>query len=1114
MIKNEQPGSINEPEKRQKFIPSLKKLQDFSMRGVFKQIKKEITGKPLQDLIIKANQKKSEIIFKLEKIKKEMADKNINSDLLFPDEYQKMQIEKGKNIKDDLIKCMEEIDYLKTESTLSDEYRMNLRTILKTFFNFGGLSKRTLVLPLKNTVSQKEIIDINSSKNKLASIMDVLNMNREVLVQAEDSEILKYLKDNEYHFQDEQKDFYECRAFNKKNVKVNLIDEFKKIKDSVKSLESKKNILSKMKPELAQYEAISSDVKKIIGFKDHYLTRMEIIKNQSDDLENIDNISVVVLTWLPRQIMSQSTGTVWKSCMSYSYLDDEQEGQHVDNVGGGMQEGVFIAWLAKLTDIKELKEPKARLLIKPFFNSQGEVVWWPSKIYHDGSLTGQNAILFKRVLKNYCYIRQRKNFSGLRIDPDQKTYEDDSDTGTDDLEDSEEAFLDPRITMSDGGINEINLNSKTFEYIVKENETAIYSLFNSIGFTNKKMFDFLEKQDDDYFDEDVIAKLLKISYLTNNLFFLNYTLQKVESIDSGMGVEYIKFNEVICDNIFNEKSFEIYFNFLKKIDYREKLIFRNLFVTMIDKIVFKKENIKSIDFFLKYEDILKSFISNIYVLKILFLRYEELNKVQKKKISNLIKIELQKEKDLKEDYVAFLQLFIDTHNDGDIFFKELQDLVNKNDMEPKKYFNMILDSFKSPLEINNIILKNIIKYFEMASKETQAIILSLKITNKLTILYINNFENLDKALIKKMKEQNLINGAKIDRNQFNSKVLRDEELLFDFLTDKESDYIVRTFADLKANRENNLGELLLKINKKFPEKKIFEAPEVLKSLFDYSTVNLLNEEILKILLGTIDEQILMMNVFKTGMSKCHDGRFLMDLIPEVFKNTKLKINDINLNKVIYYNFTSYFLSQNVSGIPFIMIGKEMKIIYNNKYKKLLTHLDEESFILFVEKRFRIVYQKESFAINGFIYTKALAEYFLKSKFLDRFVSNPITKKNIMDLVINTIRYNNDKINTDHKNNLKKINGMLLSIPEENLELIKKIFVDVDNIDFFLNDVIKNNNGADFYEKVYILLYLCARFFNFTKDQIVNSELFQIALNKKEVNDFKLNILTIINKLYD
>ena len=1114
MIENEQPGSINEPEKRQKFIPTLKKLQDFSMKGVFKRIKKEITGKPFQDEIIKKNQKKTEIMIELEKIKKQMSEKNISSDLFFPDDYQNMQIERSKNLRVDLTKCMEEIDYLKTQSMFGDEYRMNLRTILNKFFNFGGLSKRTIVIPLKNTILEKDIISINKSKDKLSSIMEVLHMNREVLVQAEDSEILKYLKDNEYYFQDEQKDFYDCRAFNKKNVKVNLIDELKKIKESVKSLESKKNILAKMNPQLAQYEAISSDVKKIIGFKDQYLTRMEIIKNQSDDLENIDNISVAVLTWLPRHIMSQSTGTIWKSCMSYPYLDDEQGGQHVNNVGGGIQEGVFISWLAKLTDIKELKEPKARLLIKPFFNSQGEVVWWPSKIYHDGSLTGQNAILFKRVLKNYCYMRQRANFSGLRINPDQKTYEDDSDVSTDDLDDVEDAFLDPRIKMIDSGINEINLNSKTFEYIVKENETAIYSLFNSIGFTNKKMFDFLEKQDDDYFDEEVIAKLLKISYLTNNLFFLNYTLQKVESIDSGMGVEYIKFNDVICDNNFNEKSFEIYFNFLKKIDYREKLIFRNLFVTMLDKMFFRKENIKGIDFFLKHEDILKSFISNIYVLKIIFLRYDELNKVQKKKINNLIKIELQKEKDLKEDYVAFLQLFIDTHDDGDIFFKELQDLVNKNDMEPKKYFNVILDSFKSPLEINNTILKNIIKYFEMASKEMQAIILSLKITNKLTILYLNNFANLDKTLIKKMKEQNLINGAKIDRNQFNAKVLRDEELLFDFLTDKESGYIVKTFADLKANRENNLGELLLKINKKFPEKKTFEAPEVLKYLFDYSSINLLNEEILKILLKTIDEQILMMNVFKIGMSRCHDGKFLMDLIPEVFKNKKLKINEINLNKDIYYNFTSSFLSQNISGIPYIMANKIEKKSYVNKHKELLTYLDEESFVLFVEKRFRIVYQKESFTINGFIYTKTLAEYFLRSKFLDRFVSNPITKKNIMDLVINTIRYNHAKISADHKNNLKQINGMLLSIPEENLELIEKIFVDVDNIDFFLNDTIRNNGGTDFYEKFYILLYLCARFFNFTKDQIVNSELFQITLNKKEVNDFKLNILTIINKLYD
>lgn len=1109
MIKQKQTDSVNEPVKEQKFLPALKKLQDFSMQGVFKPIKKEITSKPLQDSIIKANQKKSEIIFKLEKIKKEMVNKNIDSDLFFPDEYQKMQIEKSKNLKSDLAKCMEEIDYLKTESELRDEYRMNLRTVLNKFFNFGGLSKRTLIIPLKNSISEKDIISINNSKDKLTSVMDVLHMNREILVQTEDSEILKYLKDNEYHFQDEQKDFYDCRAFNKKNVKVNLIDELKKIKESVKSLESKKNILTKMNPKLAQYEAISMDVKKIIGFKDHYLTRMEIIKNQSDDLENIDNISVAILTWLPRQIMSQSTGTIWKSCMSYSYFGDE-EGQHVSNVGGGMQEGVFIAWLAKLSDIKNINEPKARLLIKPFFNSQGEVVWWPSKIYHDGSLNGQNAILFKRVIKSYCYMRQKKSLFGLNIDDDRKTYPDDTDNGFEDVEEVEDAFLEPHNVSSDDGLNEIAVNTNTFEKIIKSNENAIYSIFHSIGFTNKKMFDFLEQQKDSYYDEDTVAKLLKISYLTNNLFFLNYTLQKINDINIDTELQCIKFNEVICNNMFSEKSFETYFNFLRKEN--SELVFMNLFVNVLDRMMFKKENIKILDYFLKHEEVLKNFISKLSVLKILFLRYTDLNKSQKKKINNLIKSEIEKQKDLTEDYVAFLQLFVNTNDNGDIFFKELQDIINKNDIEPKKYFNMFMETFKTPLVLNNTILQKLVKYFDMMSNEMRALVLKMNFASKLNDLYLSDIEKLDKTLVKKLKEYGLISGIKIDKKHFNGKFLKDEELLFQYLEDKEANDILWTFMNLKAYHGFDLGEILLKVNSKFPEKKIFEASNVLKYLFDHSTVNVLNEEILKILLKTIDEQVLMMNVFKIGMSRCPDKSFLLSLIPKVFKNTKLKINDINLNKDIYYSFTSYFLSQNVTGIPYIMTDGKTKNIYNSKYKELLTYLDEESFLLFVEKRFRIFYQKDVFSLNGFIYTRSLAEYFLKSNFLERFATNPITKKVFMSLLIDTIRYN-QKISTDHKENIKVINIVLSKLSMENIQLVREVLVNVDNIDFFLTDNIKNDNGQDFYEKVYIILYMCARFFNFKKDNIIDSELLKLIKDKKEHQNFKRDIMTIINKLF-
>jgi hypothetical protein len=43
--------------------------------------------------------------------------------------------------------------------------------------------------------------------------------------------------------------------------------------------------------------------------------------------------------------------------------------------------------------------------------------------------------------------------------------------------------------------------------------------------------------------------------------------------------------------------------------------------------------------------------------------------------------------------------------------------------------------------------------------------------------------------------------------------------------------------------------------------------------------------------------------------------------------------------------------------------------------------------------------------------------------------------------------------------------------------------------------------------------MCARFFNFKKDDIMDSELFKLTIDKKEHQNFKRDMVTIINKLF-
>jgi hypothetical protein len=95
----------------------------------------------------------------------------------------------------------------------------------------------------------------------------------------------------------------------------------------------------------------------------------------------------IVLSIQPRLIASQSTEVGWESCMSLS------DGSNRHYVGRGIEQGVVVAYLVKNNDVDYLNSPSARVLLKPFKNENGSIVWDVDKIYGTAPETFRDKVL-------------------------------------------------------------------------------------------------------------------------------------------------------------------------------------------------------------------------------------------------------------------------------------------------------------------------------------------------------------------------------------------------------------------------------------------------------------------------------------------------------------------------------------------------------------------------------------------------------------------------------------------------------------------------------------------------------------------------------------------------
>lgn len=1132
MIPKKRTG-IPEYSKKQNLLDKLAAMRDYSMENP-----------ELQD-VAKTHFKKKNIkqISNLNKekinLQKELkALQTDQSQILFPVDYIKMQIEKSQNLQSDLKRTLFELDMLKKKRVIFDNYRKNLKVILKRFFNIGGLSNRTLILPLKNTINEQDIVKINKGADKISNIKEVLHMNREVVVQTNDEEIIKYLKDNGYSFRDEKKDFYEAKAYNKNNVKVDLTDEFKKIRDSVKNLDSKKNILTKIDPKLEQYNVIAGDIKRISEFKISFLNRMEIIKNQTDDLDNIDNIDVIILSWIPRHIMSQSTGTIWRSCMSYQQEQEGDVGINIRYVGTGIEDGTFIAWLVKIKDLRNINEPKARILIKPFVNENGDTIWWPSHIYHDGSLTGGESILFKRILKNYCYMKQKKYVLGtLSIADEDRVYEDESDEMIED----EDNFEEDRF--AEEGLQEKHINTNTFESQIEETPNNFYRIFYSIGFTNKKMFDFLESQSINYFNEDVIVNLFKMSYLSNNLFFLQYALDKGLEIKVSIYQLYVeRINNIIINAQYNEKALNIFLNFVRKnknvqVGLHGNLdlhVFPTLYSKKLMKNQFAKNDNKLLDFIIKHDDVMNNIINIDSHVEITILKYSVFSKEQRKEINKYLKKFLSERKRISPDILAKIQILIDTFRDENKnIFDEMQKLIDeKKIVFDSEYLTFFCTKNYDDLFFSDDVLKKlIIIYGKNKTKEnnlfskiqSKATVFEKMFKDNITSAYIQTLDGdkkqISKTLIEEAKKLGIINGKNLLYSDFNYKMAFDKELLVQFLEkdNVHSDKVIQFFNSFTGYTERiDISDLMLYIDEKLPNIKLFANPKIFDvfKIFDHDQVGefgriinirkpklfVIDNEVTKQLLAHQSENLVMykylifMFFYKENIEKN------IKIFENIFKGKKLtNYNSINDTHLISLIITGYSIK------PEIM-------------EKILTYLDEE----FVYNSISKIDIDFGYG-NGLLSNKTFTEYLYRDYFLDKFKKSEKMIKFFFQALVagipRSIKNQNYFVSLNsHYNDLKTKNKKFI-------DFVGELIKDQKDLDFvFSKEMLDKINGVkpragietlslnaaqlanmhmqrnihtqprdiDFAESIQIvsIIFILVKYYNFDKKLIENSKIMQ------------------------
>lgn len=428
-----------------------------------------------------------------------------------------MRVANLNQLRDDIDKINEQFKKLKKDLTLKNLYKQSLRNILNKFFMIPGMKtpRRYLMLPMSYSNTLKDINDLNSAENKYEKMFKILKDQIVIEPEKIDSDIKKYLEQYDYQFKDFQTDFYNNICYTKNGAEIRITDELEKIKALIPNISNKYKALEKAPTD--KKNLIQKEIKKLEDFKIDYLNRvlsfnMEVGTGMGDQ-------SVVVITWVPRLILTQSTGTPWTSCQHLI------TGSQNPSVMTGMQEGVFIAWLVGLKNVNDIRKPKARMLIKPFFpkvkGTKKEIIWWSSKIYSE---SGGNFTLFKKVVNSFLYQKQQKTVEkGGGISKDfalmskkKNAYRVDNKNLYRIYPDDEQGY---------------NPETESFEKMLKMKKPKVALLFNAHDFEPKAYIDFLKKMsDNDFIKHNADNSVLTHSMENNAATVFNYVAERLKKM--------------------------------------------------------------------------------------------------------------------------------------------------------------------------------------------------------------------------------------------------------------------------------------------------------------------------------------------------------------------------------------------------------------------------------------------------------------------------------------------------------------------------------------------------------------------------------------------------------
>lgn len=520
----------NEP-----FFKSLDDLNnDYTYKGEYNYIPKEVKRQKKE--IYKREDlagSVKDLVTKKTELKKIKADIESGEPLFL----QKAQIENARSIElqKDLKNISKEIERIKNINTT---YGASLRKILTNFFSVPGakLSKRYIFLPLRRTVNLSQINTLNVGKVNADSMIQAITQSKEIIVdKTVDTKIEDYLFDIGYSFKDKKNDLYNNICYTRNGAKVKITDELEKINKI--NIADKEQAVKKAKDEKTK-QFIENEINKKRKLLPEFISRMQLIDSDTIKSDNFDDLNVIVLTWVPRLIMSQSTTTIWTSCMKLP-TREEQGGANRHYIPGSIENGVFIAWLVNIKDMKTINSPIARILIKPFLLKEDpkHMLWWPSKIYYDGS-SSNDLTIFKQAVNSFCYFKQLKEikkiedkFSTYRFKVDSSQYDDAGDEAKK-LMKMKNYFQNLReIKPTDKGINIDTINffngidytpKRAIQYLKIANKEIVDKFLRNFIFESLKredltVFDYLTKIKTKHTDADIKLAL--------NNYFDSYILE-------------------------------------------------------------------------------------------------------------------------------------------------------------------------------------------------------------------------------------------------------------------------------------------------------------------------------------------------------------------------------------------------------------------------------------------------------------------------------------------------------------------------------------------------------------------------------------------------------------